>query len=808
MKKTMMILLLAGAVLSLRADHGAGELLKPGRTWYVAVDGSDKNDGKTPGTAWKSIEHGLKFLKAGDTLQIGEGIHKTGPEKIMLPGKKRFVPDTATLRTDGVPGSPIRIRGAENGKTVLTGAVYLPAAERRADPQLAEFELADPPLYDTVWEYPSDLMLQRVPALFLVKEYPGTYYLAPDNTMTVHFAAAGQKGVHVSHDRIGLSLQACYVIVENLTFTYYREALFAQQNMAVTRRVNHVTIRNCTFANTYKAGVILHFMDKALVTGNRCIGNGDYGSIRVSQSSGNLITGNWAGRSPQTRRDLRPYAHNYAMQKYGGKEDRENHFIGNVMDDVYAFRWKPLADPGSRFEENILTGILYAESKPTEIFVRGNLLAGEVQWMSIGRNLQEKDFAGSPVVFKENARRKEDFKIDSEPLRRALKLKMEREAPVFPKVVFEDPVVTYADDTAAVVAFRTPDNDGWGRCRLREKGQGRTVQFKSPRQGSRHGLGLTGLKPATVYQYKLVFSGRRGESAQSPWMEFRTAAEKAAPQTIAVDPRKMSLFEAGLRARPGDTVVLLPGTHYGQFIPARSGEPGRPVTLRAEPGAVIDGMGFYTPLVDLSNLKHWIIDGLSFVNLAPLGKMGLIRAENASDITVRNCRGAEHPYTGGPFFTGSGEGFLIENNLSRGGSYPLMIRGKNHVIRRNTIVNATFFSIFAANVKDLAITDNIFYRPCVKEKKNPAILLENILGKVVCDGNVYFSPYKHHHPGGMIRNRNQKVILPPGTIGHWREKSGFDRTSICADPQFVDMERGDFRLKDGSPAQGKGACFK
>ena len=60
----------------------------------------------------------------------------------------------------------------------------------------------------------------------------------------------------------------------------------------------------------------------------------------------------------------------------------------------------------------------------------------------------------------------------------------------------------------------------------------------------------------------------------------------------------------------------------------------------------------------------------------------------------------------------------------------------------------------------------------------------------------------------MIRNRNQKVILPPGSLAHWREKSGFDRTGICADPQFVNMGQGDFRLKEGSPAQGKGACFK
>ena len=53
--------------------YGCGPLLKPGRTFYLSVNGNDDADGLSPEKAWKSFSFACEQLKAGDTLLIEEG---------------------------------------------------------------------------------------------------------------------------------------------------------------------------------------------------------------------------------------------------------------------------------------------------------------------------------------------------------------------------------------------------------------------------------------------------------------------------------------------------------------------------------------------------------------------------------------------------------------------------------------------------------------------------------------------------------------------------------------------------------------
>ena len=804
----MKFTILLPAVLALTpvfAEYGAGEMTTPGKTFYLSLTGDDKNDGATPQTPWRTLEHAVKHLDAGVTLEIAEGVYQTGKGDSL-----RRQPDYCSIYKDGKPGSPIRIRGAGRGKTVLTGAIHYKNPKRIGADRTMEYKLKYPPLYETVWEHPSQIKLQKVRFPRLVKEYPGTFHFDPaTKTLTVHFVANDQTGVNVSYDRIGLAVRGSYVSIEGITFTHYCEAVFAQQNAQITRDVGHLTVKDCGFFNNYYSGVVLRRMTRALITGNQAMNNGEYGSFYINGDCwDNLLIGNWAGPSPETRREQKPYDYGFAIQRYGGEGKGKNRIIGNVMADELAFRWK-IAEPDGRFEDNIVKGRLHAECEPYPVVIRRNFFGGRISWRSLGNDLREKDFTGSGIIFENNVRDMKDFKPENKNALEALKLALPQPKITFPWCHFSNIAVKYADKDSAVIEFFTVRNDGWGSVIYRARGEKKWNTVKSRRQGVRHVLALSGLKSDTEYEYQLLFQGRRGEKARGKVLTFRTGKSDRAPMTITVDPGKMSLDEAAQMARPGDTVLLLSGRHYGSFVPVCGGLPDRKITLKGEKGAVIDGMFFYGPLVDLTGLDHWVVDGITFDNPEETARPGLVRMDGSNDIVVRNCRNfREFPYMAGPFIYGRGDRFVIENNIAWGGTYQLQLLGNDHVIRRNTLVNGTFFHIFAANAQNITITDNIFYRPCIGGKSNPAYMLQNIKGKIVSDRNVYFSPFKHHRAGGRIRNSNGKDLIVSENLPHWRKATGFDRESIAADPQFIDVEKGDFRLKPQSPAKGKGADIK
>ncbi|WP_299693344.1 right-handed parallel beta-helix repeat-containing protein [uncultured Tateyamaria sp.] len=107
------------------------------------------------------------------------------------------------------------------------------------------------------------------------------------------------------------------------------------------------------------------------------------------------------------------------------------------------------------------------------------------------------------------------------------------------------------------------------------------------------------------------------------------------------------------KARPGDTVLLLPGRYHLPVTIALSGRDGAPITLRAEaPGsAILEGgaradagrQGELTPLdndfamIRIFFADHIVLEGLAFENCWPTA----IYMRAARHITVRRCTGVK-----------------------------------------------------------------------------------------------------------------------------------------------------------------------
>ena len=786
-------------------EYGAGEMLKPARTFYVSKKGSNKNDGKTPATAWKTIEFGTKALRAGDTLLIDEGTYLTSEARINTKDGS-----TGYSAQCGKPGSPIRIAGMPGKNVVLTGARYMKNPSRPVEGKIYQFKLTKPPKYDVIMENPSQIELQRVPDPELVKEYPGTYSLDESGNLLVHYAAEKQDGIQVAAARSGLRIQGSWVLVENLTFTHYCEAVYLRMNKPEDKNVaEHITFRNCKFFYNFKDGITNDGATWSLFTKNVSMRNGEYGSIRMlGNGHDNLYTGNWFGPSPLTVRHSKPYVHNFALNQYGGRFgtlSRCNHIIGNVMEDQLSFRWKAQAFD-ARFEDNMLYGSYYAESPVRPISILRNWFGGKVGQKGLGWDLWEKDFKGTAMVFKDNVRDKKDFKPQNQIVFEAEKLRMELPKPEFPQVTFVDPQIKFIGPNSAVAAWSTPECDGFGSVIVREKGGRKPQTFKSSRQGVRHFVGITGLASDTEYEYQLVFTGRRNNNGKTEWNSFRTAKTAREPLVLEVGPGKLTLEEAALTAIPGDTVKLLPGRHTGQFIPINSGLPGKPITITGDRKAVIDGLLFYNPLIDLTGKSHYVVDGITFVRPESTTRTGIVVVADGKHITVRNCR-ADYLCYAGPMVRGNSRcsDIKVINNICNGGDYTIVLGGKNLTISNNTVVNSTLRAIHLWSADNAVITDNIFYRWCIPVKRHPAILLTNILGKITCDGNVHWSPVKEHPVGGTIRDANAKILKTSKTLEEWRKIIGMAENSIHADPMFADYEKNDFHLKEGSPAKGKGA---
>jgi hypothetical protein len=139
---------------------------------------------------------------------------------------------------------------------------------------------------------------------------------------------------------------------------------------------------------------------------------------------------------------------------------------------------------------------------------------------------------------------------------------------------------------------------------------------------NRHSGSLFDLAPATTYDIELSLSDPDGgQEARSLSVRTRAVPAPATDSIVrAVSPANFASVAAN--ALPGDILLLGPGTYAG-FSFARDGTAARPIVIRGQPGATIEGE------VGLFSRSHVHLDRL-LVN-------GRIRFNGSSNISITRC---------------------------------------------------------------------------------------------------------------------------------------------------------------------------
>jgi parallel beta helix pectate lyase-like protein len=330
-------------------------------------------------------------------------------------------------------------------------------------------------------------------------------------------------------------------------------------------------------------------------------------------------------------------------------------------------------------------------------------------------------------------------------------------------------------------------------------------------------IGLSAAEPRTLHVAPGGGDGASGEAA-SPLRTIQKAAEVA---------------------RAGDTVLVRGGVYTGLLLLRHSGEPDRPITFKNAPGEkpVVDGEGRgrielqaedgWQKPIGWINVEGFEVrngwDGIKFYNAHHIVLAGNFIHDNLNQGILGNghhvrIEGNTIAHNGfkadneksnkehGIYGTGTDFdiiGNVIHSNRAYGiqvAAYPY--KADSHAgpefasarrwrIRRNTIAfeeNRGAIVVWQEGAAGCVIERNIFYKNAVRQGGGDCqgIDFAGAGGGHVIRGNLFFAPGR-----ASIAGKPEGYAASENLEGK--------------DPLFLDADRFDFRLREGSPAVGLGA---
>lgn len=130
-----------------------------GVTWHVEVNGDDGNSGRDPGQAFRTIQHGVSVLEAGDTLLIGPGEYV---EAVMAEGLGGADADTV-------------IRARIPGTVLLRGDREVMGFEPVAGYRRVFAVAVEGPVYGVI-ERDTETVFKAMPGVGELEFAPGTFF--------------------------------------------------------------------------------------------------------------------------------------------------------------------------------------------------------------------------------------------------------------------------------------------------------------------------------------------------------------------------------------------------------------------------------------------------------------------------------------------------------------------------------------------------------------------------------------------------------------------------------------------------------